>query len=150
MTNPTETQSIDMLKTLVGNAPSSQEKPIDIPYYLGLLWRRRWFVMAIFCAAMISGIYLAIALPKTYEAETLILIEPPRVPENYVRSIVSTDLDVRLNNITQMIKSRTNLMDIIERFKLFSDPEHKNMYIEDKAYLYCFQPEQSHGQRIFR
>jgi polysaccharide chain length determinant protein (PEP-CTERM system associated) len=132
MTNPTETQQIDIFKNLIGDPQRSQENPMDIQYYMGLIWRRRWFVIAIFCVAMISGIYLAIALPKVYQAETLILIEPPRVPENYVQSIVSTDLNLRLSNITQMIKSRTNLMNIIEEFKLFSGPEHKNMYIEDK------------------
>jgi polysaccharide chain length determinant protein (PEP-CTERM system associated) len=132
MNKTTETQQIDIFKNLIGDPQRSQENPMDIQYYMGLIWRRRWFVIAIFCVAMISGIYLAIALPKVYQAETLILIEPPRVPENYVQSIVSTDLNLRLSNITQMIKSRTNLMNIIEEFKLFSGPEHKNMYIEDK------------------
>jgi polysaccharide chain length determinant protein (PEP-CTERM system associated) len=132
MNKTTETQQIDIFQKLLGDPQRSQENPMDIQYYMGLIWRRRWFVIAIFCVAMISGIYLAIALPKVYQAETLILIEPPRVPENYVQSIVSTDLNLRLSNITQMIKSRTNLMNIIEEFKLFSGPEHKNMYIEDK------------------
>jgi len=132
MTQKSDTQQIDMFKNLIGYPPGSQESPMDIPYYMGLVWRRRWLVMAIFCMAMISGIYLAITLPKTYQAETLIFIEPARVPENYVQSIVSTDLALRLSNITQMIKSRTNLMGIIEEFNLFSEPEHKNMYIEDK------------------
>ena len=132
MNKTTETQQIDIFKNLLADPQRSQENPMDIPYYLGLVWRRRWFVIAIFCMVMILGIYLAIALPKTYQAETLIFIEPPRVPENYVKSIVSTDLDARLSNITQMIKSRTNLMNIIERFVLFSEPEHENMYIEDK------------------
>ncbi|MEA1947385.1 MAG: GNVR domain-containing protein [Thermodesulfobacteriota bacterium] len=132
MTQTTETKQIDIFKNLIADPPGSQENPMDIPYYMGLVWRRRWFVMAIFCMAMISGIYLAIALPKTYQAETLVFIEPPRVPEVYVQSVVSTDLDARLSHITQMIKSRTNIMNIIERFRLFSEPEHDNMYIEDK------------------
>ena len=132
MTQTPDTQQIDIFQKLLGDPQRSQEKPIDIPYYTGLIWRRRWVVIGIFCMAMILGIYLAVALPKIYHAETLILIEPPRVPENYVQSIVSTDLNLRLSNITQMIKSRTNLMNIIEEFSLFSGAEHKNMYIEDK------------------
>jgi len=108
MNNTTDTQQIDIFKNLLGDPQPSQHDPIDISYYLGMVWRRRWLVITIFCIAMISGIYLAITLPKIYQAETLILIEPPRVPENYVQSIVSTDLALRLSNITQMIKSRTN------------------------------------------
>jgi len=132
MNNTTDTQQIDIFKNLLGDPQPSQHDPIDISYYLGMVWRRRWLVIAIFCIAMISGIYLAITLPKIYQAETLILIEPARVPENYVQSIVSTDLALRLSNITQMIKSRTNLMSIIDEFKLFSEPKHENMYMEDK------------------
>jgi len=132
MTQTIETQQIDIFKNLIGNPPHSEEYPMDITYYMGLIWRRRWFVITIFCMAMISGIYLAITLPKIYQAETLILVEPQRVPENYVRSIVSTDLDLRLTNITQIVKSRTNLMNIIEKFNLFSGAEYENMYEEDK------------------
>jgi len=132
MTQKTELQQIDLFKNLIGDAHRNKENSMDIAYYMGLIWRRRWFIIAIFCIAMISGIYLAITLPKLYQAETLILIEPQRVPNNYVQSIVSTDLDFRLENITQIVKSRTNLMDIIKKFNLFSGPAYKNLYIEDK------------------
>ena len=132
MTTTTDTQHIDIFQKLFGDPQRSQENPVDIPYYAGLIWRRRWVVIAIFCIAMISGIYLAISRPKIYQAETLIFIDPPRVPDNYVQSIVSTNLDTRLTNLTQMIKSRTNLMNIIEEFSLFSGPDNQNMYIEDK------------------
>ena len=133
MTQKTEIQQLDIFKNLIGNPPHDQENPMDIAYYMGLIWRRRWLVIAIFCMAMISGIYLAIDLPKLYQAETLILIEPQRVPNNYVQSIVSADLDLRLANITQIVKSRTNLMNIIDKFNLFSGAEYKNMYVEDKV-----------------
>jgi len=132
MTETTETQQLDIFKNLIGNPPQAQENPMDIPYYMGLIWRRRWIVITIFCIAMISGIYLAMTLPKIYQAETLILVEPQSVPNNYVQSIVSTDLDLRLNNITQIIKSRSILMKIIKEFNMFSGPEHENMYIDDK------------------
>ena len=132
MTQQIETQQLDIFKNLIGNPPHSEENPMDMAYYFGLIWRRRWFVIAIFCIAMITGIYLAIYLPKLYQAETLILIEPQRVPENYVQSIVSSDLDLRLTNITQIVKSRTNLMNIIDKFHLYSGAEYENMYLEDK------------------
>jgi polysaccharide chain length determinant protein (PEP-CTERM system associated) len=81
---------------------------------------------------MIAGIYLTVKLPKEYKAETLILVEPQRVPQNYVRPIVSSDLDTRISTISQQIMSRTNLEKIIERFKLFSGPTYEKMYMEDK------------------
>ena len=38
--------------------------------------------------AMLAGIYLAVTLPRVYQAGTLILVEPQRVPSNYVQSVV--------------------------------------------------------------
>jgi len=56
MTQTTDSQQIDIFQKLLGDPQRSQEKPIDLPYYTGLIWRRRWLVIAIFCVAMISGI----------------------------------------------------------------------------------------------
>jgi len=100
---------------------------------IGIVLRRRWFIIIPFCLSMIAGIYLSVTLPKEYQAETLILIEPQRVPQNYVQPIVSSDLDARISTLSQQIMSRTNLEKIIERFKLFSAPKYEKMYMEDKV-----------------
>jgi len=104
----------------------------QIDYYLELAVKRRWLLIIPFCIAMISGIYLAFALPKIYQANTLILVRPQRVPTDYVRSVVSTDIDQRISTIKQQILSRTNLERIIEEFKLFSGPENADMFMENK------------------
>jgi len=103
-----------------------------IDYYLELVVKRRWLLIVPFCIAMLVGIYLAFTLPKIYKANTLILVRPQRVPTDYVRSIVSTDIDQRINTIRQQIMSRTNLEKVIEKLKLFSGSEHTDMFMEDK------------------
>lgn len=95
--------------------------------------RRRWFLIIPFCISMLVGIYLALFLPKTYEASTLILIEVQRVPTDYVRSIVSTDVDSRINTISQQILSRTNLEKVINRLNLFSGAQYQKMLLTDKV-----------------
>ena len=47
-------------------------------------------------------------------------------------SIVSSDLNERVNHLVQMIKSRTNLINIIEKFKLFSEPKFENLSLDEK------------------
>jgi polysaccharide chain length determinant protein (PEP-CTERM system associated) len=94
--------------------------------------RRRWFIIISFSVSMIIGIYLTFTLPKIYSASTLILVEPQRVPSNYVRSIVTSDIDSRISTISQQIMSRTNLEKIVNEFKLFSGLENKNMFLEEK------------------
>jgi len=109
-----------------------QPKGLDPRHVLQLILKYRWYVIIPFCLSMATGIYMALTLPRQYQAETLILIQPQRVPSNYVQSIVTTDIDSRLSSISQQILSRTNLEKIIDQFKLFSGPGNENMYEEDK------------------
>jgi len=101
-------------------------------YIFDLFVRKRWLILLPFCLALVVGIYLAVFLPKLYEAKTLILIEPQRVPQNYVQSIVTEDPAERINTLSQQILSRTNLEKIIKDFSLFTDAKHNNLFMEDK------------------
>lgn len=112
-----------------------QEKAetIKLDYYINLVFKHRWLMIVPFCLAMIVGIYLALTLPKIYEASTLILVEPQSVPANFVREIVSSEIDSRITTIQQQIMSRTNLEKVIEQFKLFAEPGSENLFMEDKV-----------------
>lgn len=110
-----------------------QPKGFDFSYYIALAARRRWVIIVPFCLAMVVGSYLAVTLPKTYEATTLILVQPQRVPERIVTPVVSGDIESRINTISQQIMSRSNLERVIERFKLFSGPKQQDILMEDKV-----------------
>lgn len=112
-----------MLKSVKELKP---EKLIEI------IERRRWYIIIPFCLFMIAGIYLTFKLPRVYSSETLILVEPQRVPANYVKPIVSGDEASRISTISQQIMSRSNLEKIIDEFQLYSDEEQKHLFIEDK------------------
>ena len=101
-------------------------------YILNTILRRHWLIIISLLPALGIGIYLSIMLPKKYEARTLILVQPQRVPTSYVKSVVSIGIESRISTISQQIMSRTNLEKIIDQFKLFSEPEHENMFLEDK------------------
>jgi protein tyrosine kinase modulator len=104
-------------------------KPEEI---IDIVIKRRWLIIIPFCLSMLAGIYLSFTLPKIYSAETLILVEPQRVPTDYVHSIVATDIESRIRTIKEQVMSRTNLEKIINQFNLFPEPKYKNMYMEDK------------------
>ena len=110
---------------------AEKAESINIDYYLGLISKRRWFILIPFCIAMAAGIWAAFILPRTYEASTLILVMPQRVPQDYVQSIVSTDIESRISTMSQQILSRSNLEKIIGKFGLFSDPKYSGMFVED-------------------
>lgn len=110
---------------------TDKKEAIKIDQYFEMVLKGRWFIIIPFCLAMLVGIYLAITLPRVYSAETLILVEPQSVPSDYVRSVVSVDIDSRINTISQQIMSRSNLEKIITNYNFFSD-SNNNMYMEDK------------------
>ncbi|MCB2149580.1 MAG: protein GumC [Deltaproteobacteria bacterium] len=111
---------------------SPQPIPMDPKTILDIVIKRRWIVMIPFFLAMVVGIVLSVKLPRIYEASTLILIQPQKVPQNYVQSIVTTDPGERISTLSQQILSRTNLEKIIEEFQLYKGPEFENLYVEDK------------------
>ncbi len=106
--------------------------PITPAEVIDILSRRRWIVIIPLCITLTVGLYLALTTPRTYMAETSILVQAQTVPGSYVRSIVSTGIDSRISTISQQIMSMSNLEKIIDQFGLFEEEGAKNMYLEDK------------------
>ena len=59
-------------------------------------------------------------LPPRYQSSTLILVEQPTMPKDYVTPNINDDLQQRMQSITQQILSRTNLLHIIDQFHLYT------------------------------
>lgn len=112
-----------------GLEPSQKINPQQI---LRLIIRKRWFLLIPFCLSLLAGIVYSVKVPRIYTAETLILVEPQRVPDDYVRSVVAGDVESRVSTIQQQILSRTNLSRIITDFRLFNSPEGSKLYLEEK------------------
>lgn len=84
-----------------------------------IAYRRRWWILL--PLFLFWGTVWAISwlLPTTYQSEALILVEQQKVPEQYVVSNVTVDLQERLQSITQQILSRTRLQSTIEHLHLY-------------------------------
>ncbi len=107
------------------------QMPIKPDQILEIIIRRRWFILIPFCITLTLGLFHTLTAGKTYEATTLILVQPQRVPTNYVRSVVTSTINERISTISQQILSRSNLEKIIDQFGLFQDA--KGVYLEDKV-----------------
>ncbi|NOX32321.1 MAG: protein GumC [Deltaproteobacteria bacterium] len=104
--------------------------PIKPDQILEVIIRRRWFIIIPLCITLSFGLFYTLTTSKSYEASTLILVQPQRVPSNYVRSIVTSSINQRISTISQQILSRSNLEKIIDQFGLYENAE--GMYLEDK------------------
>jgi polysaccharide biosynthesis transport protein len=107
---------------------SFETSPFRWQDYWAMAVRRRWWVMAplFFCGFVAFGV--AHFWPEKYRSEALILVEQQKVPESYVMPNVMTDLQDRLQSMTQQILSRTRLQKLIEQFNLYQEPrQHTNI-----------------------
>ena len=88
--------------------------------------RRKWFIIIPFIAAVFISYGVYKYLPKVYKATTLILVQPQRVPEAYVRPTITETVSARLNTISQEILSRTRLEKVIQEFNLYPELSAKS------------------------
>jgi succinoglycan biosynthesis transport protein ExoP len=94
--------------------------PTDISDYLEIL-ERRWPLLAIpLVIAFFLTLIVGSKLPKYYVSETVVMLDPQKVPLDVVKS-GSMDLSQRLQLINQQILSRTQLQKIIDTFALYKD-----------------------------
>ena len=94
----------------------------DLQRYLGVVRRRHLhFLAPLFLGwAIVWG--ASWVLPPRYLSTTLILVEQPTMPKDYVTPNVNDDLQQRMQSITQQILSRTRLLRIIDQFNLYARP----------------------------
>ncbi len=105
---------------------------VEIEKYKDIAIRRMWWIIIPFLLSILVGTGYYLKLPKIYRASTLILVQPQKVPADYVREIVSTDIEDRVRTITQQVTSRTNLEKIIKQFDIYAEPG-THMFMEDKV-----------------
>jgi polysaccharide biosynthesis transport protein len=104
----------------------------DLERYLGIARRRHLhFLIPLFLG------WLAVwgsswVLPARYKSGTLILVEQPTMPKDYVTPNINDDLQERLQSITQQILSRTRLLNIIDQLNLYAG-EHAALSPDEKV-----------------
>ncbi len=95
-----------------------------------MLWKRKYSIVLIWVAVSAIGVYQVKKIPAVYSAEALVFIDSQKIPEKYVSSTVSTDVQGRFDSITQQILSRTRLTQIIRDFDLYHE-QRKVRYPEE-------------------
>jgi polysaccharide chain length determinant protein (PEP-CTERM system associated) len=94
--------------------------------------RGYWWVLALcVTAGTLVGVSAAVLLPRRYMSQTTILVEQPTIPSEYVKPIISGDLNRRLASMQGEILSRARLEPIIEKLNLYEKDRQRGVYMED-------------------
>jgi polysaccharide biosynthesis transport protein len=92
----------------------------NLQHYLGLVRRRHLhFLIPLFFGWLVVW-GASWILPPRYLSSTLILVEQPSMPKDYVTPNINDDLQERMQSITQQILSRTRLLHIIDQDDLYA------------------------------
>ena len=92
---------------------------IDVQRYLSLGRRRHIPFLISLMVGWLAVWGASWLFPARYTSSTLILVEQPTMPKDYIAPNVSDDLQDRLQSITQQILSRTRLLLIIDKLHLY-------------------------------
>ena len=85
--------------------------------FVAMIVRRRWWVVSIFIALSCIVTILTKQLPKLYVSESLVLVRPRDVPNEFVMDLISGTTQQRLLSIEQTVMSRSNIVAILAEFK---------------------------------
>jgi polysaccharide biosynthesis transport protein len=87
--------------------------------YVGILRRRRRLILAVFVALFAIAAIVSLALPPVYRSTATILIKEQEIPQEFVRSTVTSFADERIQVISQQVMTRSTLLDLVDKYDLY-------------------------------
>jgi polysaccharide biosynthesis transport protein len=92
---------------------------IQVDKYLNILRRRKWWIIITATAIFVATAVVALRLPNFYRAQTVILVDPQKVPDSYVPSTGNMTVSDRLSTIRQEVMSPTRLKQILDQSGMY-------------------------------
>src|ERR1700727_1426116 len=100
------------------NTPN-EKVSIDMREKFLSYWRQRAIFVIVAGLAAVVALAIALLLPPTYRAMGTILIEQQEIPQDMVRSVITSYADQRVQIISQRVMTTQNLLSLIERYDLY-------------------------------
>ncbi len=105
--------------------PGAERSSLDLRERWMAYWRRRRTFFVVTLISVAATVSLAMLLPSTYRSTATILIEQQEIPQELVRSVITSFADQRVQVISQRVMTTQNLLALIERYDLYSDMRRK-------------------------
>lgn len=99
--------------------------------FVNILIRHKWLILG--SVAFCSGIAVAACFiwPKSYRSTTTILVESQKVPETYVKGVVSGTIQERLASVRQIVISRQLLSQVAREVGLVSNQGNNSALLDE-------------------
>lgn len=110
-----------MSERLPSTSGSDSWDSLELADYLDIAQRRKWWILVTAIAVSLCGGIIALTLPDIYRAETVIIVDPQKVPSNLVASIESGNIPERLGLIRVEVLSPARLKKLIDSMGLYPE-----------------------------
>jgi protein tyrosine kinase modulator len=102
------------------------EPPKELSEYFEIVKRRRAVIGGTIGILMALTVAIAYILPPSFRSTATILIEEQEIPQDLVRSAMTSYADQRIETIKQQVMSRTTLWKIVEQDRLYERMRRRN------------------------
>lgn len=99
--------------------PLETRRTVGLAGMLEIVRRRLSLAVIPFLFVMVTATSLAIFLPSLWSAKATILVDRQKIPESFVKSTITSDVEVQLLGLSQQIMSGGQLKKIIEAHGLY-------------------------------
>lgn len=103
---------------LAANEPAL-ESGRNLRDHLAVLARRRGLAWSVGGGLLAVALVVAVALPPVYRSTATILIKEQEIPQELVRSTVTSFADERIQVISQQVMTRATLLDMVDKYGLY-------------------------------
>ena len=93
-----------------------QRKPGE---YLDIIRKRKWLIILPVIAITTAVSYVVYRLPDVYESTTLIVVTSSTLPTGVVPTNTEDNITRQLNNISQIVTSRSSLEPLVQKYGLY-------------------------------
>jgi polysaccharide biosynthesis transport protein len=92
---------------------------MGISDYIEILKRRAGIMLLVTALVSVIAAVVAVALPAVYRSTAVILVEEQSIPEEFIKSTITTFADERIQVISQRVLTRTTLLQLVEKYDLY-------------------------------
>lgn len=107
-------------------ASPPEAPPMSLADLLAVVRRWRWWMLATFVLLAAAGVGVAFGLPAVYRSTATILIKEQEIPQEFVRSTVTSFADERIQVISQQVLTRATLLELVDRHGLYGKARQRD------------------------
>src|SRR5215467_9988881 len=95
-----------------------ENRELTMDDYLAMLRRRMKVILIPALIAPIAGFLVSYAFSPKYTSQSLVLVEEQKVPEGYVKPVVTEDLMQRIATVQQRVLAQSRLLPALQNLPI--------------------------------